>query len=73
MASTVGLVPLGISSEVAPPKFTVPLNVTVPSASMLDEPMSILPKPEVIEPAFNAPTVTSWSSEVVAFTVNCPL
>ncbi len=46
-----------------PPLFR-PAKVIVPSASRLEEPMSMLPKPEVIEPALRAPTVVTLASVV---------
>ena len=37
----------------------IPANVIVPSASKLDDPMSMFPNPDVIDPLFNAPVEVS--------------
>ena len=44
-------------------------KVTVPSASKFDDPMSILPKPEVMEPEFKAPVVVRFESVSIAVSI----
>ena len=55
--STTGVVTLVEKVPVAPVKTVVPADPIVPVVMMLSAPVSIAPKPEVIEPEFKAPTV----------------
>ena len=53
------------ASRIAALPIVIPPAVITPVVVMVDDPVSIVPNPEVIEPAFNAPTSTTLATFVI--------